>query len=94
MDTKNDAFEQEMEAGLANPAEAERASDGALAVTEQNADCCFDPVLFAMKDRHHHFSIGLLTILECLKFAEDEGHVPPLPPQWWIDIDVRYNLNL
>lgn len=46
-------------------------------------DCCDDDVVFILKDQHHEFSISLATLLQCLKFAEEQGLVPKLPAQWW-----------
>lgn len=51
---------------------------------------CEDPLLFAMKDNSHKFSIGLFTILRCLKIAEREGVVPQLSDEWWLLVDNRY----
>ncbi|MBN6058658.1 hypothetical protein [Aggregatibacter actinomycetemcomitans] len=55
-------------------------------VENGNSKCCDEPLIFALKDDHHEFSIGLSTILECLKFAQDEGVIPPIPVDWWFDI--------
>ena len=59
-------------------------------------DCerCEDPLLFGLKDRNHEFSLGLSTVLECLKLAEKEGAVPKLPPDWWWRLEDRYRLKL
>jgi hypothetical protein len=43
-----------------------------------------------MKDSYHSFSLGLVTVLECLRLAEQQGHVPELPPEWWTMISNRY----
>ena len=37
---------------------------------------CDEYMVFAMRDNHHSFSIGLETILICLQAAELEGAVP------------------
>lgn len=54
---------------------------------------CDGTVLFAMRDRHHTFSLGLDTVLECLRLAEEEGEVPPLPSVWWEQVHGRYDLD-
>ncbi len=51
---------------------------------------CMEDYVFAMKDKHHEFSIGLTTILECLSLAEKEGAVPKLPNDWWIEVENRF----
>ena len=66
------------------------ATDGDGFATDNTCDTCGEPLLFAMQDRHHKFSIGLLDVLKCLKVAEDEGYVPPLPDNWWLQIDSNY----
>lgn len=45
--------------------------------------CCREECVFALKDKHHEFSLGLTTILELLAIAEKEDFVPKLPPEWW-----------
>lgn len=61
---------------------------------ENCTDCCDDPVLFHMRDNYHEFSMGLFPILRCLRLAEEDGHVPPLGDEWWINIRVRYHVKL
>ena len=46
-------------------------------------ECCPEELVFAMKDNHHHFSLGLTTVIECLQIAEIQGYVPKLPQEWW-----------
>ena len=53
-----------------------------------NNDEIYDNLIFAMKDKTHNFTIGLDTIIECLKIAEDEGCVPKLPERWWNEVKV------
>jgi hypothetical protein len=64
--------------------------DGEVKAETLLGDCCSDPLVFAMRDRHHDFSIGLLTVLKCLKVAEQEGFVPPLPEDWWPSVKYAY----
>lgn len=52
-----------------------------------------DYMVFAMQDKHHQFTLGLSTILECLHAAEQEGAVPALPESWWLALSTRYNLD-
>ncbi len=61
--------------------------------TNSSCDNCFENLIFALKDNSHEFSIGLLTILECLKFAEDNGAVPTLPYEWWLSLKSRYQME-
>ncbi|MDH3000188.1 hypothetical protein A1D23_08325 [Chelonobacter oris] len=42
-------------------------------------EMCDEPLYFALRDRHHEFSLPLSTLLECLKFAENEGVIPAIP---------------
>jgi hypothetical protein len=41
---------------------------------------------------NRHFSVGLITMLQCLQFAEENGELPKLPQKWWITVINRYNL--
>ena len=68
-----------------------RASLCDAASTEVFCPSCDEALVFAMRDNHHDFSIGLGTILECLVLAEKHGHVPALPDQWWVQIGRRYD---
>lgn len=65
-----------------------RASLCAPAATEVFCPSCDESLIFAMQNQ---FSLGLSTVLECLALAEKAGHVPPLPPEWWISLSVRYH---
>lgn len=60
---------------------------------EDHSDCeaCQEDYIFAMKDKYHEFSIGLRTILDCLELAEQEGAVPKLSEEWWIQVQNRYD---
>lgn len=59
----------------------------------EHYDCeeCSEEYLFLMRNDEHEFSIGLRTILSCLAFAEKEGAIPGLPPEWWVNIQRRYS---
>ncbi len=48
---------------------------------------CFEEIIFALKDsRGNEFSLGLSTVLECLKHSERERVIPPIPYDWWLKI--------
>lgn len=51
---------------------------------------CDEELLFAMRDKHHEFSLGLSIVLQCLQLAEQNGHVPRLPDEWWTQLRLRY----
>ena len=57
---------------------------------ENHCERCGDSLVFAMQDTQHQFSLGLATVLQCLRIAEQEGHVPALPPEWWWAVEGRY----
>lgn len=59
-------------------------------VEKLHCDNCSEEYLFFLKDAFHEFSLGLVDILECLRFAEEQGAVPNLPPEWWININKRF----
>ena len=47
---------------------------------------CDELYVFGMQDKHHTFSLGLSTVLQCVAIAEKNGVVPPLPAQWWTQV--------
>lgn len=58
----------------------------------ENIFCCEcgETHIFKLKDNEKEFMIGLQDILKCLRFAEEEGAVPPLSSDWWIDLQNQY----
>lgn len=56
-------------------------------------DRCDNSLMFLMKDNYHEFFIGIVTILDCLKKAEDAREVPELPFDWWAKISRRYGIE-
>lgn len=56
-------------------------------------DNCFENYLFELQDSDHTFFIGLRDILECLKFAEEQGGVPKLSPEWWLQVKFHYQME-
>ncbi|MCL2872293.1 MAG: hypothetical protein FWF41_04850 [Betaproteobacteria bacterium] len=61
---------------------------------ENSGQCCNNHLLFAMRDNHHEFTLGVTTVLECVWIAEQQGFVPELPNEWWHQIINHYNLSL
>lgn len=57
-----------------------------------HSDCqdCGEDYVFLMRKGDEEFPLGLRTVLACLAFAEREGAVPPLPDEWWVSINRRY----
>ena len=47
-------------------------------------------LLFHLKAQEKEFTLGLSDVLECLKFAESEGIVPPIPGAWWLTMSEVY----
>ncbi|WP_437559496.1 hypothetical protein [Acidithiobacillus sulfuriphilus] len=75
------------EAILENPAKFRPDEQGeSLATMEE--------IVFALRDRHHEFSMDLTTLLQCLRLAEREGGVPELSKTWWIQVARRYDILL
>lgn len=68
-----------------------RAQLSGVPATDQGAHHCAHHLLFALRDKHHDFSLDVTTVLQCLQFAQDEGAVPALPDDWWIAVRGRYH---
>lgn len=47
-------------------------------------------LFFLLKNKSNKFTIGLGDVLECLKFAEEQGKVPELPEDWWYKMSTIY----
>ncbi|WP_061292169.1 hypothetical protein [Azotobacter vinelandii] len=62
-------------------------------VREADEQCCGNHLIFALRDRHHDFSLGIATVLQCLRFVEEQGAIPELPDEWWIAVRGRYCLD-
>ncbi len=60
---------------------------------EVNCLDCDEELVFAMRDQHHTFSIGLRTVLQCLMLAEKKGKIPLLSDSWWISIACRHGIE-
>lgn len=54
---------------------------------KETTACCDDLIVFIMKDKHHEFSLDLKTLLDCLRYAEEQGAVPELPDGWWLQVN-------
>ena len=48
---------------------------------------------FIMRDSAHEFALGVKDLLECLKFAEEQGELPPHHEEWWTSVKLRYNIE-
>ncbi|MFQ0999864.1 hypothetical protein [Gilliamella sp. BG6] len=62
-------------------------------ITNCICDNCDNPILFKVKDTKHEFQIGLFTILNCLKIAEQNNYIPQINVQFWILVENRYHLS-
>ena len=50
-----------------------------------------EKVFFHLQDSTHEFTMGLKSILQCLKFAEDENVIPKLPQDFWSAMYGEYH---
>ncbi|MCL1999723.1 MAG: hypothetical protein FWG65_13270 [Turicibacter sp.] len=63
--------------------------------TQQECEICDEPIIFALATKNgENFSVGLTTILKCLKTAENEFHIPPIDSEFWLAIRNDYKLDL
>lgn len=57
-------------------------------------DNCFEHTVFYLKDSQgRDFSLGLMTVLECVAFAISNGDLPKLPSCWLSDVDSVYGTD-
>ena len=59
-------------------------------IDHMDCDDCTEDYVFLLKQGCREFGMGLTTVLSMLAFAEHEGAVPPLPPEWWVRVSNRY----
>lgn len=73
-------------------ADFQRNGEGQRIVQKPSCDSCNEVLAFAMEMERpsKRFSIGLYTVLECLKIAEVEGYLPRLPEEWWTEVAGVY----
>ena len=58
-------------------------------------DNCFEHAVFYLRDSQgREFSLGLMTVLECVVFAISQGELPKLPSDWLYDVDNVYGTDL
>lgn len=60
-------------------------------VDAENINCCDNTAMFLLDNGKTQFAIHLEIMLKCIKFAEDQGKIPPLPPEWWTIIYRDFN---
>jgi hypothetical protein len=76
---------------LNNQAQFDQAREPA---NENHCERCGEPLLFALQDKEHQFSMGITTVLQCLRLAEEKGFVPKLDMQWWFDVKANYQVEI
>ncbi|MFA0154478.1 hypothetical protein [Vibrio sp. 10N.261.46.A3] len=61
--------------------------------TPAEVECaeCDSTTAFVFDNGKDQFSIHLEIVLQCLKLAEEYGQVPPLPDDWWCN--MNHNLD-
>ena len=60
---------------------------------KQFCDNCGELLIFKMRDNYHDFGLGLTTVLQCLKVAENESYIPPLPYDWWRSVYYTHGIK-
>jgi len=53
-----------------------------------------DQLFFELQDQQGHvFQIGLMTLLQCLAFAEEQEELPVIGYPWWNGVLDHYHLK-
>ena len=86
MDSKIQEANEEINDDLFNKAKEISFSEA----EKMSCENCFEELIFLLKDKNHEYSIGIITILECLAFAIENGNLPKLPSKWFYLVDHRY----
>lgn len=80
---------------MSEPIQIENPMPGKAGLSEDACRLCgqkreTEDTYFLLKDSGHEFTLGLSDVLDCLKYAESEGMVPPVPIPWWISLAGMY----
>ena len=59
-------------------------------VADNECDNCDSPLMFVLECGATKLPLDLMTVFRCLKIAEERGHVPGLPNDWWMTIWNHY----
>jgi hypothetical protein len=57
----------------------------------KNFDCCDSSTMFILDNGTDQFAVHLEVMLKCIKFAEEQCKIPPLPSDWWIEIANNFD---
>ncbi len=49
---------------------------------------------FLIDNGENQAFITMDVILQCLRIAEHQGDIPPLPPEWWFPLMNRYQFEM
>ena len=49
---------------------------------------------FVIENDHSQTTLTLDVILQCLRLAETQGDIPPLPKEWWYPLINRYQIKM
>ncbi len=55
---------------------------------------CDPSTHFVIENSHSQTTIGLNIILQCLRIAELQADIPPLPDEWWYPLIKRHNIKM
>ena len=57
-------------------------------------DCCFEPLIFCLKDsKGNKFDVGLTSVMEMLEAAVKEGVLPKLPDSWTYKVESLLRIH-
>ena len=59
-------------------------------VAGSHCDNCDSPLIFALECGYVKLPLDLMTVMRCLKVAEERSRVPELPNDWWMTIWSHY----
>lgn len=59
--------------------------------SNQVFDCCDSSTMFVLDNGKEQFAVHLEIMLKCVKFAEQQGKIPPLPSEWWHQIANNFD---
>lgn len=54
-------------------------------------ECCDNTTMFLLDNGKTQFALNIEIVLQCMKFAEEQGKIPALPTEWWMLVSRNFN---
>jgi hypothetical protein len=59
----------------------------------QMCDYCESRIMFELNNGEDSYALSMVSVLTCLKIAENNGAIPKIDAKWWKSLQPHYNLG-